>query len=85
VVGAEDVREHNPAAEPVLRALEALGDDPAGAIMVGDSRVDLLAAAAAGALSGAALWGAQDPAGLMALGPTYGFDRVPDILGVLDR
>lgn len=83
VVGAEDVTEHKPAAEPLLRALAALGVEPGAALMVGDSAVDLLAARAAGTRSGAALWGAVDAGALLALEPTYRFPAAADILSTL--
>ena len=56
-VGAEDTERHKPNPAPLLFALEHLGEDPAGAVYVGDSRFDVQAAKAAGIGSVAVTWG----------------------------
>jgi len=56
-VGAEDTERHKPGPEPLLLALEVLGEDPAGAVYVGDSPFDVQAAKAAGTGSIAVTWG----------------------------
>jgi len=82
--GAEDVTETKPAAEPVLRATRALGVAPADALMVGDTSADLLGARAAGARSGAALWGARERDALLALDPDHAFEHPHDLLALID-
>ena len=57
VVAAEDTTRHKPHPEPLLLALERLGAPPTGAAYVGDSPVDVQAAAAAGVASIAVAWG----------------------------
>lgn len=48
VVCADDVQNFKPHPEPVLMTLNALGCDAADAVMIGDSRADILAGKAAG-------------------------------------
>jgi phosphoglycolate phosphatase len=48
IVGGEDVRQHKPHPESLLRALARLGLQPAEALYIGDHPVDAQAAAAAG-------------------------------------
>jgi len=56
-VAADDVSNHKPDPEPVLRALELLGADPRGAVFIGDSPHDMAAGRGAGVLTAAVLWG----------------------------
>jgi HAD superfamily hydrolase (TIGR01509 family) len=49
IVGALDVRRMKPHPEPILRAAELLAVPPERCVMVGDTRVDMKAARAAGA------------------------------------
>jgi pyrophosphatase PpaX len=56
-VGAEDTERHKPNPEPLLLALEQLGEDAAGAVYVGDSPFDVQAAKAAAIGSVAVTWG----------------------------
>lgn len=57
IVVDEDVRRPKPDPEPVALAARRLGVAPAGALMVGDSVVDIAAGRRAGAATAAALWG----------------------------
>lgn len=54
----EDTAAHKPSPEPLLHALAVVGVDPAEAVYVGDTVVDLQAAHAAGMASIAVTWGA---------------------------
>jgi phosphoglycolate phosphatase-like HAD superfamily hydrolase len=83
VVGADQVAEPKPAAEPVLRAASLLGVAPGDAIMVGDSAHDMASGRAAGAQTAAALWGAQDRAALAAAAPDYWLNDPPDLVPLL--
>jgi pyrophosphatase PpaX len=56
-VVAEDTERHKPNPEPLLFALEQLGEDPANAVYVGDSPFDIQAAKAAAIGSVAVTWG----------------------------
>jgi 2-phosphoglycolate phosphatase len=57
VVTCDDVAHLKPHPEPVLAVAAGLGVAPAELLVVGDSPVDMVAARAAGAVGGAALWG----------------------------
>ncbi|RAP74837.1 pyrophosphatase PpaX [Paenibacillus montanisoli] len=56
IVTIEDVEHPKPHPEPVLKALDVLGADPATTMMVGDSGVDIEAAEAAGVISVGVAW-----------------------------
>ncbi|WP_127533460.1 pyrophosphatase PpaX [Paenibacillus kobensis] len=55
-VTIDDVQHAKPHPEPVLRALEELGADPATTMMIGDSAVDIESANAAGVISVGVAW-----------------------------
>jgi 3-amino-5-hydroxybenzoic acid synthesis related protein len=57
LIGGDDCARGKPDSAPVLAALDALGIPPRRALMVGDSPLDMQAAAAAGVLPVGALWG----------------------------
>jgi len=57
MVCADDVERPKPHPEPVRRAVQQLGADPASTIFVGDSIHDLHSGRGAGVLTGAVLWG----------------------------
>jgi pyrophosphatase PpaX len=83
IIGADQVVEPKPAAEPVMTAAQVLGVAPADAIMVGDSAHDMASGRAAGARTAAALWGAQNRAALAAAGPDYWLEHPEDLIGIL--
>jgi pyrophosphatase PpaX len=56
-IAAEDTERHKPNPDPLLFALERLGTGTEGAVYVGDSPFDVLAAKAAGIGSIAVTWG----------------------------
>jgi pyrophosphatase PpaX len=57
VVGGDETRRQKPDPEPLLRAMERMGADPARAAYVGDSPFDVRAAKAAGMFAVAVTWG----------------------------
>ena len=57
VIGADDVREPKPAAEPALLALSRLGASALSAFMVGDSPHDIRCGQLAGTRTAAVMWG----------------------------
>lgn len=57
VVGDDDHRALKPDSAPVLEACRRIGCEPSGAVVVGDTRFDILAAKAAGARAVGVLWG----------------------------
>ena len=64
----EDCPVHKPDPAPVLLALERLGAEPAKAVMVGDTPVDLGAGAAAGTAVVGVSWGASGRGALIEAG-----------------
>jgi pyrophosphatase PpaX len=64
----EDCPVHKPDPTPVLLALERLGAEPAKAVMVGDTPVDLGAGAAAGTAVVGVSWGASGRGALIEAG-----------------
>lgn len=84
VVGADDTERQKPDAEPVFAALERLVvDDPAGAVLIGDTPADILAARNAGCISAAALWGTLDEELVLDAGPQHVARHPMDLLPVL--
>lgn len=79
VVGSDDVERHKPDPEPVLKALELLGVEPATAVFVGDSPHDMTAGRAAGVATAAALWGPFPRALLEPLEPDYWLTSPKDL------
>ena len=56
IITADDVTKHKPDPQPVFRALEALGSAAGSALMLGDTRQDILAAKNAGVASVLVEW-----------------------------
>lgn len=56
IVTIDDVEHPKPHPEPVLKAVELLGADPAATMMVGDSVVDIVSAKAAGTVPVGVAW-----------------------------
>ena len=81
VIGADAVARGKPDPQPLLRALDALGVDVEGAVMVGDSNHDLLAGRRAGVRTAAALWGPFERAVLEAEGPDHWLAHPEELLG----
>ena len=71
VVTCDDVSCCKPDPEGIRLALDRLGSDPAGALFVGDSANDLLAARRAGIPGVLVGWTSLDPAKLLDCRPTY--------------
>ena len=82
-VCADDVERPKPHPEPVIKALEVLGADPATAVFVGDSTHDLAAGRAAGVHTAAALWGPMPREDLAAHSPTWWLDEPLQVLDLL--
>lgn len=84
-ITAESVGRYKPDPEPVLAALEVLGErDAARAVFVGDSTHDMLAGRAAGTRTAAALWGPYTRAQLEVTRPDFWLpspDSVLDLVG----
>jgi pyrophosphatase PpaX len=83
VIGADEVERPKPHPEPLLRALELLGEQPERAIYVGDSLHDMAAGRAAGMRTGAVLWGPFDRAHLAVSEPDHWLEQPADLLALL--
>lgn len=84
LVGADDVRHGKPDPEPVVRALDALGDAaPGDAVFVGDSPYDLRAGRAAGVATAGVLWGPFDEEALRRDSPDHLVGSVEELRDVL--
>lgn len=83
VVFMEDMPTPKPSGLALRPITTALGVPPERVIIIGDGVGDLVCAHNAGAHSGAALWGAHDPAPLLAVKPTYTFHAMTEILDLL--
>lgn len=85
VVGFEDTEEHKPSPQPFEACIRQLGLPSASVLAVGDTPFDMQGARAAGAVAVAALWGASDPAALLAAGPHVILTEPADLLRLLDE
>ncbi len=84
VVGYDDTDAHKPDPAPVLEALQRLTiDDPAEAMLVGDTPADIEAAKSAGCVAVAALWGSVDRDGVLAMEPDYVATSPFDIAAII--
>lgn len=71
LVTADDTAMHKPHPEPVEKAIEALGADPARTLMVGDSPYDIQAGKAAGAATAGVKWSLRREEELQSCHPDY--------------
>ncbi len=81
VLSAEDVSEHKPAPEPLIKALEAISMRAYEAIMVGDTSADILAGKNAGTKTAAALYGFGGGT-LLELKPDYVIRELKELLDI---
>lgn len=85
IVGDDDKRPLKPDPAPVVDACRQLGCDPGEAIMVGDTRFDVLAARSAGAAAVGVLWGHGSPESLREAGAHAIVDSVAELRRALRR
>ncbi|MBL0386951.1 pyrophosphatase PpaX [Tumebacillus sp. ITR2] len=71
VVTLDEVENHKPHPEPVLKAMELLGADPKSTLMVGDSPFDIGAGRAAGVATVGVKWSLRGEEGLREHRPDY--------------
>ena len=83
IVGADDVEKPKPDPEPVLLALERMGEPPSTTLFVGDSHHDVFSGRAAGVLTAGVTWGPFDRAHLAYAAPDYYCDTPADLLRLL--
>jgi pyrophosphatase PpaX len=86
VVSCDDTDKHKPDPTPVNIALERLGSKPENAIMLGDTKFDILCARNAGVISVLVGWhvamSEEDISG--AHGPDYMIDKAEDLLSIIE-
>ncbi len=80
IITADDVANHKPHPEPLLKALEQFGADANEALYVGDSIHDIAAGRSANISTVAAAWGPFPRADLEALKPDYLLDEPQELL-----
>lgn len=85
VIGADDVREPKPAAEPALIALEKLGVSAEHATMVGDSPHDIRCGRLAGTRTAAVKWGPFPLKFFVDDEPSVWLDHPREIASILGR
>ncbi|UHA75225.1 pyrophosphatase PpaX [Paenibacillus sp. 481] len=83
IVTIQDVEHAKPHPEPVLRAIELLGADPATTLMVGDSPADIQSANAAGAISCGVAWSLKGEAVLRQYEPRHIIHDMRDIYALV--
>lgn len=83
LVCVDDVINPKPHPEPVLKAVAALGADPATTIYVGDSIHDMHSGRAAGVKTGAVLWGPFSRAELEPAEPDFWFHTPEEMARVV--
>lgn len=80
VICEEDVAAPKPAPDPVRAASTLLGVPPSAAMMIGDSVLDIFSGRAAGARTGAALWGTGERDALLAADADYAFENPGEVV-----
>lgn len=83
VITYDDVKNPKPDPEPILKALEVLGEIPAKALMVGDSPADIQSAKKAGTKSAIVAWSVFPTAVLKREEPDYVIKGFEDLLNII--
>jgi pyrophosphatase PpaX len=83
VIGADDVVNPKPHAEPIEVALRRLGEPAESALYVGDSVHDMESGRAAGATTAAVLWGPFGREHLAPASPNHWLEEPGDLLVLL--
>lgn len=72
-----DTTRHKPYPDPILKAIELLGESRQNIVSIGDADKDIIASQDAGVISGLALWGRQ--IGSPRVNADYVFETVDDL------
>jgi pyrophosphatase PpaX len=80
IVTLDDVSHAKPHPEPVLKAVNAIGSDPAQTIMVGDSTVDIESALRAGAVPVGVAWSLKGETVLREAGAAHILQNMEQLL-----
>jgi pyrophosphatase PpaX len=83
LVCADEVTNHKPHPEPVEKAVELLGANPATTVYVGDSIHDMNSGREAGVRTAAALWGPFGRAHLETAKPDYWLEAPEDLVRLM--
>ncbi|MBN6186913.1 pyrophosphatase PpaX [Aneurinibacillus sp. BA2021] len=84
-ISYQDTEHHKPHPEPVLKAMQALGADPALTLMVGDSQYDIQAAHNAGIASAGVAWSLKGASFLSTFNPTYLLNDMSDLIQIVKQ
>jgi pyrophosphatase PpaX len=84
MIGADDTDLHKPDPTPARMALEAMGGNPAEAIMIGDSPFDVQCAQNAGIVSVAVSWSALPPEIYLVHKPDYVIDTMEELVEIIE-
>ena len=83
VITIDDVKHAKPHAEPVQKALEGLGADPARTLMVGDSTVDIQSGLNAGVKTVGVAWSLKGEQVLRNVGADYIIHSMRDLYDIV--
>lgn len=84
-ISYQDTENHKPHPEPVHKAMQALGADPARTLMVGDSQYDIQAGQNAGIASAGVAWSMKGASFLSSFNPTYLLNDMSDIIQIVKQ
>ena len=84
VIGLNEVDHAKPHPEPVLKALDALGETPMHALMVGDNSHDIEAGQNAGTKTAGVSWTIKGKDFLASFKPDYMLEELKDLLAILE-
>jgi len=82
LVGYEDVTEHKPSPEPILKALQLFGTKPQSTIYIGDHENDIISAKKAGILTCAVTY-SQRLKEILSYNPDYAIDELMHIKDII--
>ncbi len=85
VVGFEDVKEHKPSMEPIVKAAEGLGLRASELVVVGDTHIDVMAGREAGALTVAVKTGVTPLERITSERPDFLIEDVSSLPETLER
>lgn len=83
VIGLNEVENAKPNPEPIFKALDALGEPPEHALMIGDNYHDIEAGQNAGTKTAGVAWSIKGRETLEALSPDYMLEELADLLKIL--
>ena len=83
VVTYDDVENAKPDAEPLNKAMAALGGTPSSTLMIGDSQYDIMAGKNAGTRTAGVSWTIKGKSFLSSYEPDAMLDTMPDLLDML--